>query len=166
MKRADLLILLAFAAIFALAPALWTVWTYERTLSQGKIVLLALAPVDPRSLMQGDYMALRFAIDRTLQDARYDGDARYAYIALDPAGRASLRQTGNDLPPPEGSFALRIRRRQGEPTLGPNAFFFQEGQGDDFAAARFGEFRVTPDGKALLTYLRDADLERLGENLR
>ena len=35
---------------------------YEQHLAEGDTVLLALAPVDPRSLMQGDYMRLRFAI--------------------------------------------------------------------------------------------------------
>src|SRR5207247_8096849 len=34
----------------------------ERQLESGKVVYLELAPVDPRSLMQGDYMALRFKI--------------------------------------------------------------------------------------------------------
>lgn len=34
----------------------------ERILSDGRIVLLELTPVDPRSIMQGDFMALRFAI--------------------------------------------------------------------------------------------------------
>src|SRR5437899_10641738 len=32
----------------------------ERQLAGGTVVYLELAPVDPRSLMQGDYMALRF----------------------------------------------------------------------------------------------------------
>lgn len=35
---------------------------HERTLAEGRVVLLELAPVDPRSLMQGDYMALRFDV--------------------------------------------------------------------------------------------------------
>src|SRR5690606_19512775 len=39
---------------------------FERTLRDGQLVLLELAPVDPRSLMQGDYMALRFAVDAQL----------------------------------------------------------------------------------------------------
>src|SRR5436190_15305240 len=34
----------------------------ERQLESGKVVFLELAPVDPRSLMQVDYMALRFKI--------------------------------------------------------------------------------------------------------
>ncbi len=34
----------------------------ESVLNDGEIVLLKLRPVDPRSLMQGDYMALRFSL--------------------------------------------------------------------------------------------------------
>ena len=34
----------------------------ERIKTNGERIFLALAPVDPRSLMQGDYMALRFEI--------------------------------------------------------------------------------------------------------
>src|SRR2546425_2216521 len=56
----------------------------ERQLESGKVVFLELAPVDPRSLMQGDYMALRFkiandarpAMDRSESSAgrRFQGD--------------------------------------------------------------------------------------------
>lgn len=164
MKRAHLLLALALAAAFAILPALWMVGEHERTLSQGKIVLLELAPVDPRSLMQGDYMALNFALNRTLTD-----ESAYVWLTQDPQGRASyMWQTDiNDPPPAEpGMFVLRLRKERGSFVVAPNAFFFQEGQGDRFAAARWGEFRVAPNGKALLTHLRDEKLERLGENLR
>ncbi|GHU12428.1 membrane protein [Betaproteobacteria bacterium] len=159
MKRP--LLLLTLAAAFAIVPALWAVWDHERTLAEGEIVLLELAPVDPRSLMQGDYMALRFAIDRNLDD-----EADYAWLTLDPERRASLQQTSPALPPPQGVLAMRIRKYQGHPTIGPNAFFFQEGTSERFDAAKWGEFRVAPNGKALLTHLRNEKLERLGENLR
>ena len=36
----------------------WSVYQKEQTLKEGQLVLLQLAPVDPRSLMQGDYMGL------------------------------------------------------------------------------------------------------------
>jgi len=42
---------------------------YETHLSNGKTVLLALAPVDPRGFMQGDYMALSYALERDIFDA-------------------------------------------------------------------------------------------------
>ena len=37
----------------------WSVYQKEQTLKEGQLVLLQLAPVDPRSLMQGDYMRLK-----------------------------------------------------------------------------------------------------------
>lgn len=41
----------------------------ERILSDGHVLLLELQPVDPRSLMQGDYMALRFSAGDDIRDA-------------------------------------------------------------------------------------------------
>ncbi len=54
---------------------------------------------------------------------------------------------------------LRFRVRQGEAKVATNAFFFQEGRGEAFAAAQFGELRVAPDGDAILTGMRDKDLQ-------
>ncbi|WP_341649051.1 GDYXXLXY domain-containing protein [Thauera humireducens] len=86
-------------------------------------------------------------------------------LALDAQDRARL--TGvSDTPPGGEAVAMRIRQRDGRPTIGPNAFFFQEGTAERYEAARWGEFRVAPDGSALLTHLRDAELNRLGEQLR
>ncbi|MBO4530385.1 MAG: GDYXXLXY domain-containing protein [Paludibacteraceae bacterium] len=42
----------------------------EKVLSKGEIVLLELRPVDPRSLMQGDYMSLQF---RLADSVKYEG---------------------------------------------------------------------------------------------
>ena len=45
----------------------------ESVLNDGEIVLLRLRPVDPRSIMQGDYMALRFSLgDQIGHRARWD----------------------------------------------------------------------------------------------
>ncbi|MBP6019655.1 MAG: GDYXXLXY domain-containing protein [Burkholderiaceae bacterium] len=43
------------------------IYQREQILSSGSTVVLELAPVDPRSLMQGDYMALRFDVASGLQ---------------------------------------------------------------------------------------------------
>ncbi|WP_341649050.1 GDYXXLXY domain-containing protein [Thauera humireducens] len=54
------------ALALVLGVALKAIHDREQTLAHGQVVLVQLAPVDPRSLMQGDYMALRFAIDNEL----------------------------------------------------------------------------------------------------
>ena len=41
----------------------------ERHLAQGQEVLLEMMPVDPRSLMQGDYMRVRFALEQSITTA-------------------------------------------------------------------------------------------------
>jgi len=158
------------ALLLVLGVALWVVRGHERTLAEGRVALFELAPVDPRSMMQGDYMALAFAIEQALQEAheasREAGDPlpRYALVRLDAEGRATLAELGDELPASDVELlALRIRMRQGRPAIGPNAFFFHEGEAGRFEAAHWGEFRVDSHGHALLTHLRDAELERLGE---
>jgi len=86
-------------------------------------------------------------------------------LALDADGRARLAGVADALPAGD-TVAMRIRWRDGGPTVGPNAFFFQEGTAETYEAARWGEFRVAPDGSALLTHLRDEALTRLGEQRR
>lgn len=140
----------------------------ERVLAEGRIVLFELAPVDPRSLMQGDYMALRFVIDDALPRREGGGGPlpRFAYLAVDAEGRARLAGVGEALPAPSAAVAVRVHMRDGAPSVGPNAFFFQEGRAEVFAQARWGEFRVAADGTALLTHLRDEGLQRLGTPAR
>ncbi|QDF67969.1 GDYXXLXY domain-containing protein [Shewanella sp. SNU WT4] len=45
-----------------LAAVNWSIYQKEQLIAHGQGMYLALAPVDPRSLMQGDYMALGFAM--------------------------------------------------------------------------------------------------------
>jgi len=153
------------ALLLVLAASLWAVVNMERTIHHGQPLLVQLAPVDPRSLMQGDYMALRFAIDRDLPRRRSNAPPprRYAYVTLDAAGRARFDSLGDTLPAPPGRVALRIRLRDRQTSIGPNAFFFQEGHASIYERAQWGEFRVTDDGTALLVALRDGELQVLGE---
>ena len=133
----------------------------ERIRRDGDIVYLQLAPVDPRSLIQGDYMALRFALAQQLagrDDAQTpkprEGEVRYAYVALDEHRVASLATASATAP-----IRLRYRVRNGQIWLGTNAFFFEEGTAARFTGARYGEFRVDrASGEAVLVGLRGAEL--------
>lgn len=62
-------ILLWGGLLLALVVANHGIVQRERILSVGRVLLLELQPVDPRSLMQGDYMALRFAVVDDIRDA-------------------------------------------------------------------------------------------------
>lgn len=155
---------IASAIALILIAASYTIWQFERTLADGQIVNIELAPVDPRSLMQGDYMALAFAIDRDLPD---DAEQyKYAWLSLDNQQRASLHSVANELPTAPALVAVLLRQRDGIVSIGPNAFFFAEGTADVYEQARYGQFRIAGNGKALLTVMLDTELNLLGDNLR
>lgn len=54
--------LLAVAILCPIALCQWQVMNYEAVTERGRYVLLRLAPLDPRSLMQGDYMRLNYEV--------------------------------------------------------------------------------------------------------
>jgi uncharacterized membrane-anchored protein len=150
------------AAVAVLVVLNWTIYARERHLAEGRIVLLELAPVDPRSLMQGDYMALRFKAADDLQGAAKPVEDGRIVVRLDEqgVGRFVRRDDGTALG--EREIALRYRVRDARVKFATNAFFFQEGTAKLYEAARFGEFRVAASGELLLTGLRGKDLEPLG----
>ena len=153
----------ALAGLAILALVNFTIHTREQMLEHGRVVLLELAPVDPRSLMQGDYMALRFkvsdeAFGRTKKELK---DGRLV-VALDQRGVASFRRFADATAVAADEALLRYRVRNARPKFATNAFFFQEGQARQYESARYGEFRVAPDGEMILTGLRGADLALLG----
>ncbi|MDX3772508.1 GDYXXLXY domain-containing protein [Chromatiaceae bacterium AAb-1] len=145
------------ATLLVLLAALWSINRNERILSNGTELLAELAPVDPRSMMQGDYMALAFALDLTLpQDA---SDYKYVWLTRDQHNVAQFHSVSNRLPDTTGIIAVVLRQRDGMFSIGPNAFFFAEGTGHIYEQARYGEFRVDNNGNALLKQLRDDKLQ-------
>lgn len=131
----------------------------ERVIRGGETVYLELAPVDPRSLMQGDYMALRFRLADAIDSWRLSGDRsrlRQAPLSVDERGVATLAETET------GVLAIAFKIRNGQVWLGTNAYFFSEGEAGRFTGARYGEFRIDPgSGEAVLVGLRDEELNRL-----
>lgn len=164
MKSVALRALIVLGALLAFGTVNFAVVGKERIKRDGETVYLPLAPVDPRSLVQGDYMALRFALAREIEhrDAashrvEREGQVAFAALALDDRHVASL--AGDAAP---ASLKLRYRIRGGSIWLGTNAFFFEEGTAERFRAARYGEFRVDRrSGEAVLVGLRNGGLEAL-----
>ena len=155
-------VLIALGALLILGALNTAIVGKERIRRSGEVVYLPLAPVDPRSLIQGDYMALRFAIVRDIESrdektthAAREGEMAFAPVTLDDKRVASL---ASDTAPT--SLKLRYRIRNGHVWLGTNAFFFEEGSAERYAGARYGEFRVDRDsGEAVLVGLRNDKLD-------
>jgi uncharacterized membrane-anchored protein len=160
-------LLIGLGALLVLGALNSAIVGKERIKRGGEPVYLVLAPVDPRSLLQGDYMALRFALVQGLErsddlspSARREGETRFAAVTLDARHVATLAALA--APDAPATLRLRYRIRGGQVWLGTNAFFFEEGTAERFADARYGEFRVDrASGEAVLVGLRDARLNAL-----
>lgn len=153
------------AGLAILAFVNFGIYQRELLLTQGRTVLLQLSPVDPRSLMQGDYMRLRFeaadqAFPATSRAEYADG---HVVVAIDRQGVGRFRRLADARPLAADEIALRYRVRGGQPKLATDAFFFEEGKARVYEGAAYGEFRVGSDGEMILKGLRDAQFKFLGE---
>lgn len=160
--------------VLILAAVNWSIYHKEKQLAEGRIVYLELAPVDPRSLMQGDYMALRFqladnvygALPKNEEAGRWRNDVTASdgsvVVRLDARHIGSFKSLYTGQPLSEGEVILRYRVRNGAVKFATNAFFFQEGQGEYYQPAKYGQFRVDGKGELLLSAMYDANLKKLG----
>lgn len=159
---ACLLVLCAFGGI---------VMEKEQLIANGRTVLLELAPADPRSLMQGDYMRLRYKEARDMLPRGDQGfplpRRGYAVMAVDGDNVARYRRIYNGVEKLQyGEFLLRFHARYGGGEFVPDSFFFQEGMARDFQPARYGIFKVGDDGKSVLTGLAGEDRVKIEPKIR
>ena len=153
----------------------FAIYQKEEHIKNGTSVLLELAPVDPRSLMQGDYMALRFKMARHIYDAlphednkpfwqgtSVKGNDGYVVVTLDKNNVATFDSlyTGNVLK--ENEMLLQYRIRGGKVKFASNAFFFQEGTASAYNVAKYGEFKVNDNHELLLIDMYDESLRKIG----
>ncbi|MBH9553574.1 GDYXXLXY domain-containing protein [Inhella gelatinilytica] len=129
----------------------------ERLLAQGEPLFVELAPVDPRSLMQGDYMRLNYALLRSVGEWPPRPGAQRPQVVL----KRDAQGVGHFVRRAEGPAALasderllELSPKDGRWTVVSDAWFFREGEATRWQAARYAELRVLPDGRALLVGLR------------
>jgi uncharacterized membrane-anchored protein len=161
------------ALVLALGLVNWSILGKEKHLSDGRVVYLRLAPVDPRSLMQGDYMALRFHIANEVFRALPKRDEKsswrthvdaldgYAIVTLDKQDIGTFSAVYNGQFLNDNQILMRYRVRDGRVKFATNAFFFQEGHGEIYQAATLGQFRVDKHGELLLSGMYDKNLQEL-----
>ena len=134
----------------------------EATLKSGKFILLELAPVDPRSLMQGDYMQLRYKIS---SDVKVDSFAKrgYCIVILDDSSRANfVRFQANKEPLYKNEVPIKYFSRDNwNINIGAESYFFQEGQSGKYSSAKYGGIKIDADGNSLLVDLYDTQLKKL-----
>lgn len=124
----------------------------EHQIESGAMVLLRLAPQDPRSLLQGDFMRLRYELASEVTSSAAEGDV---VVRLDASRIATTALDEGEAK--DGDVRIRWHRVRGQVVFGADSFFFGEGRGDQMAAARFVEVRVAADGTPVLMHLLAED---------
>lgn len=154
--------ILAFGALLAAAALLVnrSVLQLDADFREARMIYLPLAPVDPRSLLQGDYMTLNF--DRSIfppEDAKLQRRGE-AFLRLDARGVARFSRLADGADTPQAD-EIRVDYAHDGAKIRycPDSFFFQEGEAEAFSVARFAALRVAADGKTRLVALADADLK-------
>ena len=168
--------------IVLLGAVNYKVQQFEDVLATGKPVVLKIAPADPRSLMQGDYMVLNYAILSELQQSQFSSESNesnettgidelspsgkkaYILVHLDKNHVATLCEAQSEIPTDfkhcTPNVYLPIRYKGWSPELPSQDYFFAEGKGEYYAQAEYAEYRFK-DGILLLARLLDKDLKGL-----
>lgn len=158
------------ALVLVLGLINWSIMGKEHHLAEGQTVYLHTAPVDPRSLMQGDYMTLRFKISADVrralreqqdQEQPLENHEGFVVVRLDERRIGSFARLDDKAALAQNEVRMRYRLRNRGVKLATNAFFFQEGHGKFYQPARYGEFKVDSAGELLLGAMFDAELNLL-----
>ena len=162
--------------VLILAGVNWSIANKENHLKNGTIAYLKLRPVDPRSLMQGDYMALRFELaDKIIQALPKNPKEPYwrnrnrvmaadghVVVTLDQQKIATFKSLFNEgMALQDNEIKMQYRVRSGVVKFATNAFFFQEGTGKVYEKAKYGQFHVNNKGGLLLAAMYDEKLNKL-----
>lgn len=134
----------------------------EELLTDGQLVLLELAPVDPRSLMQGDYMRLRYAISDNINSDSISKRG-FCVVKLEENGIAKkVRIQENKTPINENEFLIEYTSKKwSNINIGAESYFFQEGEAEKYENAKYGGIKVDNQGNSLLIGLYDENRTKI-----
>ncbi len=132
----------------------------EQVLAHGRTMLLRLAPRDPRALIQGDFMRLRYTIAQEAAGAPIAAEGCIVVtLGENEVARFARVHRGENL---RDSEHLLFYRNRGALRLGAESFMFQEGDASLYSKAKYGELKVDPSGASVLVGLRGEDFKPLG----
>lgn len=119
-------------------------------------------PIDPRSLIQGDYMVLNYDI---AESARMEiGNIRKGYIRIkinDLKIAEFIRIDEEYLPPSNNEISIQFQKNGSNIDIGVNSYLFQEGTGNKFQKAQYAEVIELKNGKLRLKNLLDKNFIKI-----
>jgi uncharacterized membrane-anchored protein len=155
-------LIIALNLVLLLVYFNYSVIKKEELLKDGQLVLLELAPVDPRSLMQGDYMALRYKISDTSYDDNLPKRG-YCVVQIDSCGVAEKVRFQKDTNPlNDDEMIIKYNASNSwNIHIGAESFFFQEGHAKKYEQAKYGGIKIDKSGNSLLIGLYDENRKKI-----
>ena len=142
-------------ALFVVLGAVAVVAFFKlKNLNHNNEILLKLAPVDPRSLIQGDYMALDYEL---MWEIRYKGDYKFVVVTVDDNRVATFNRLQNDSTQNANELLLRYKRDGNKISLGAEHFFFNADSVEKYQQAEYGLIKVDNQGRCCLVGVCDND---------
>jgi len=133
----------------------------ENIKKDGEYVLLDLRPADPRALMMGDFMALRYVEERANRLPKGLPPSGQFILSLDENKVGRFKRLADEaaLGPEEVRINF-IRRKRGV-TFGAPRYYFQNGTARAYEGADYGIFKISPKGRAVLVGLADESFKKI-----
>lgn len=148
--------------VFFLGLFNYSIVEKEDLLANGDLVLFELAPVDPRSLMQGDYMRLRYALAQEINNDSIPHRG-LCVVETDSNGVAQklrIQENNGPLNENEKLIAYTAHSWWGI-NIGSESFFFQEGNAEKYEDAKYGGIKIDEKGGSILVGLYDENLKKI-----
>ncbi|WP_192455646.1 GDYXXLXY domain-containing protein [Acinetobacter oleivorans] len=166
-----------FSLILALVTLLIFVGLVAKNewhLHHSKSIFIELRPVDPRSILQGDYMALAYELNlqslkalagsesEALDQVIFNHSSVQAKVILDSQNRVVRTILDNNNSFAGQSLILKNPENRLQ-ALYPasRSFLFAEGLAQCYQKAKYAEFKVNTKGEAILFDLRGEGLQPL-----
>jgi uncharacterized membrane-anchored protein len=152
-------------SILVLGVLNYGIYQKEQIKKTGQTLLLELAPVDPRSLLQGDYMQLRYTIAVNIPaTAETPPMTRGGYIVI----REDTNNVGQfvrfykqETLASDEKILRFYRSGNNNIIIIPDSFFFQEGHVKYYQHAKYGIFKFDSASNFLLVGLANADKKQI-----
>jgi len=139
------------------------IYQKRQLLKSGETIYFSIAPRDPRSILQGDYMAFRYTLETDMKNAtdKVPDKIGYIVIAFDDksVGHFVRFHRGEKLAANER--LLKYQSLDYGYRIQPSTFFFQEKLQHDFQQAQYAIFHYNGEKNYLLVGLANKDKERI-----
>lgn len=142
------------------------IYQKKTLLKSGETIYFEIAPADPRSLMQGDYMTIRYALENEIEKTTVSPTSNHGYLVIaydnQSVGHFKRIYAGEPLAANERLLQFRYQANHFPKwNIKPHTFFFQEKFQSDFQKASYAIFHYNGAKNYLLVGLADKDKKRI-----